>query len=163
VQRSGSPSPAVQRLLAEEGEVGLGRIEYYRDFADRVRSIQTRLRELLESLKADGKRIAGYGVAAKGAILLNSAGIGEHVLDYAVDRNVQKQGKYLPGVHLLIYGTSKLLEPPTPDYVLLLAWNLKDEIMLQQQEFSRRGGSFIIPIPFPEIVTEPRHEVASPI
>src|SRR5262249_36762277 len=150
---------AVERLLGEENEMALGRIGYYRDFAARVRSIQTALRELLESLKADGKRIAGYGVAAKGAILLNSTGISDRILDYAVDRNSQKQGKYMPGVHLPIYDPTKLLEPPTPDYLLLLAWNFKDEIIRQQQEFVRRGGSFIVPIPRPEILTEPLREV----
>ncbi len=132
VQRAGVPSQAVQQLLREEQELGLDRAEYYQDFAARVRSVQQSLGELLRQLKADGKRIAGYAAAAKGAILLNSAGIDGQLLDYVVDRNKHKQGKFMPGVHLPIFDTARLLESPAPDYVLLLAWNFKDEVMRQQ-------------------------------
>jgi SAM-dependent methyltransferase len=151
VQRSGSPSAAVESLLAEERALGLDRAEYYTDFASRVRVVQKSLNELLGSLKAEGKRIAGYAAAAKGTILLNSADIDGRLLDYVVDRNRHKHGKYMPGVRLPIYETAKLLEAPAPDYLLVLAWNFKDEIMRQQQEFRDRGGRFIIPIPTPQI------------
>ena len=155
VQRSGSPSAAVVGFLDEERELGVDRAGFYEDFAARVRSIQTTLKELLESLKARGERIAGYAVSAKGVILLNSSGIDGRLLDYVVDRSPYKQGKVMPGVHLRVYDPAKLLEPPTPDYLLLLAWNFKDEIIQQQQEYRNRGGRFIIPIPVPEIVPEP--------
>ena len=155
VQRSGSPSVAVVRLLDEERELGVDRAGFYEDFAARVRSIQTTLKELLESIKARGERIAGYAVSAKGAILLNSSGIDGRLLDYVVDRSPHKQGKAMPGVHLRVYDPVKLLEPPSPDYLLLLAWNFKDEIMQQQKEYRNRGGRFIVPIPVPEIVAEP--------
>src|SRR5688572_12569885 len=135
VQRSGSPSVAVVRLLDEERELGVDRAGFYEDFAARVRSIQTTLKELLESIKARGERIAGYAVSAKGAILLNSSGIDGRLLDYVVDRSPHKQGKAMPGVHLRVYDPVKLLEPPSPDYLLLLAWNFKDEIMQQQKEY----------------------------
>jgi hypothetical protein len=152
VQRTGKPSAAVEQLLAEEAEIGLDRVGYYQDFAARVRSIQITLRELLESLKAHGKRIAGYAVSAKGVILLNSSGVDGRLLDYVVDLNPHKQGKYMPGVHLRVHDTAKILEAPAPDYLLLLAWNFKDEIMRQQREYLNRGGKFIVPIPAPQIV-----------
>ena len=97
VQRTGKPSAAVEQLLAEEKQLGLDRAEYYKDFAARVRSVQQSLHALLLSLKSQGKRIAGYAAAAKGAILLNSSGIDGQLLDYVVDRNRHKHGKYMPG------------------------------------------------------------------
>jgi len=155
VQRKGSPSARVSQLLDEERALGLDRIQYYEHFATRVRSIQTALKALLESIKSRGQRIAGYAVSAKGAILLNSSGIDGQLLDYLVDRSPHKQGKAMPGVHLRVYDPARLLEPPTPDYLLLLAWNFKDEIVRQQQEYRARGGKFIVPIPVPEILGEP--------
>jgi len=156
VQRAGAPSPAVERLLNEERQLGVDRADFYRDFAVRVRSIQTTLKALLESLKRGGQRIAGYAVSAKGAILLNSSGIDGRLIDYVVDRSPYKQGKAMPGVHLRVYDPARLLEAPVPDYLLLLAWNFKDEIMEQQEEYRKRGGKFIVPIPVPAIVADAR-------
>jgi hypothetical protein len=127
-------------------------VEYYLDFAARVRATQRSLRHLLETLKANGRRIAGYAAAAKGAILLNASGIDGRLIDYVVDRNSHKHGKYLPGVHLPIFDTSKLLEEPLPDYLVILAWNFTDEIVRQQDAYRSRGGSFIVPIPHPAII-----------
>lgn len=145
VQRS------VTDLLAEERRVGLDRVRYYADFSERVDSLRHDLRELLESLRSAGKRIAGYGAAAKGAILLNSTGVGRETLTWVADRNVHKQGRYMPGVHVPIVHPARILED-RPDFLLILPWNFRDEIMAQQHEFAAHGGRFIVPVPHPEVV-----------
>jgi hypothetical protein len=106
---------------------------------------------MLDGLKADGARLAGYGAAAKGTILLNHVGIGPDTLEFVADRNVHKQGRWVPGVRLPIVPPDTILETQ-PDYVLILPWNFRDEIMAQQAEYARRGGRFIIPIPEPIIL-----------
>ncbi len=143
--------PTVDAYLAAEEDSGLTSADYYRGFAARVETTRRRLRRLLEDLRSDGARIAAYGAAAKGTVLLNHVGIGPELVDYVVDRNVHKQGRYMPGVHLPIRDPSYLLEDQ-PDVVLLLAWNFADEIMEQQAEYRRRGGRFIVPIPELEVV-----------
>jgi SAM-dependent methyltransferase len=142
---------SVRRYLEEESEAGLTEFGYYADFADKVEAIKDELRALLETLKAEGKRIAAYGAAAKGATLLNYTGVGRAILDFVADRNVHKQGRFMPGVHLAIRSPKAILEE-MPDYLLLLAWNHRDEIMAQQAEYRRRGGRFVVPIPSPEVV-----------
>ena len=144
-------SDVVAKYLKEEEEDGLTRFEYYGSFGARVAGIKRRLLELLGGLKAAGKTIAAYGAAAKGATLLNYVGIGRDLVDFVVDRNVHKQGLAMPGVRIPIADPDELLRR-MPDYVLLLAWNFRDEIMAQQAEYLRRGGRFIVPIPEPEIL-----------
>ena len=146
-----SPSANVTGLLAEERELGLDQYDYYSDFSDRVHTIRDELVECLEDLKSQGKRIVGYGAAAKACTLLNYAGVGTGLIDYIVDRNVHKHGRYMPGVRLPIADPSRLIEDQ-PDYVLLLPWNLADEILAQQVEYRQQGGKFIIPLPKLEIV-----------
>ena len=147
-------SDALTKLLREEKRLGLDQAGYYRDFAARVRDVQEELVKLLRLIKQEGNSLAAYAAAAKGAVLLNATGIGTDILDFVVDRNQHKHGKYMPGVHLPIYDTSHLVEQ-MPDYVLLLAWNLKAEIIRQQSDYLEGGGKFIVPIPWPEIVTSP--------
>jgi SAM-dependent methyltransferase len=145
------PEESVAAYLETERRLGLDRLDYYADFAARVRAIRDRLAALLAALKREGARLVGYGAAAKGTILLNYVGIGRETLEFVVDRNVHKQGRWVPGVRLPIEPPERILETQ-PDYVLILPWNVKDEIMAQQAEYRRRGGRFIVPIPEPVIV-----------
>ena len=113
--------------------------------------LRERLRELIGGLRADGASIAGYGAAAKGTILLNHAGLGPEAIDFVVDRNTFKQGKWVPGVRLPILPPDAILER-RPDFVLILPWNFKDEILAQQADYLRGGGRFIVPVPEPVVV-----------
>jgi SAM-dependent methyltransferase len=142
---------SVQKLLVEEHRVGMDRFEYYRSFATRAQAVRRGLRQMLDGLKRRGSSIAAYGAAAKGTILLNYVGAGTRLIDFVVDRNVHKQGKYMPGVHIPISEPDRV-QREMPDYVLLLPWNFKDEILRQCDSYRRRGGRFIIPIPKTEIV-----------
>ncbi len=142
---------SVDEYLAAEEKTGMGSIEYYRDFAARVDGVRVALNELIDELRRGGARVAAYGAAAKGAIMLNYAGLDGKQLDYVVDRNPHKQGKLMPGVRVPIHDPSRIMEDP-PDYLLILPWNFKDEIMEQQRDFAAGGGRFIIPIPRPTLV-----------
>jgi SAM-dependent methyltransferase len=141
----------VARLLAEEEEAGIASVEFYRGFGGRVEGLRRDLLQLLGELKGQGRRIAVYGASAKGSTLLNYFGIGRETLEYVVDRSTVKQGHYTPGTHLPIYAPERLLADQ-PDYVLLLTWNFADEILRQQEEYRRRGGRFIIPVPEVRVV-----------
>lgn len=143
--------PRMLALLEEEQSWGIKDPGPYAHFASRVAVKRETLLSLLRELKAAGKRIAGYGAAAKGAIMLNAFGIGHEFLDYVVDRSTYKQGLYMPGCHLPIHAPERLLKDK-PDYVLMLAWNFKAEILEQQAAYRQAGGQFIIPTPTIEVV-----------
>ena len=151
VGKKNAPEQSVRDYLATEKKLGLDRMDYYADFSNRVNQIRTELNTLLQGLKERKARIVGYGAAAKGTIMLNYVGIGQETLDFVVDRNTHKQGRYIPGVRLPIAAPERVLAEQ-PDYVLILPWNFKDEIMAQQAEYRRRGGKFIVPVPRPTII-----------
>lgn len=144
-------SPRVTSLIEEEATEKIDQFTYYQDFAGRVTKIRESLLDLLWSLKRKGKRIAAYGAAAKGATLINYVGIGKELIDFVVDRNTHKQGRYMPGKHLPIFAPERLVGD-MPDYCLILAWNFADEIVEQQAEYTRRGGKFIVPVPQPRVL-----------
>lgn len=137
---------SVRTLLVQERALGMDRANYYRQFGGRVQANAAQMRELLGKLKRAGKRIAAYGAAAKGTIMVNYIGAGPETIDFVVDRNVHKQGKFMPGVRIPILAPDELMVR-RPDYVVLLPWNFKDEVLNQQDAYRRGGGKFIIPIP----------------
>jgi 2-polyprenyl-3-methyl-5-hydroxy-6-metoxy-1,4-benzoquinol methylase len=143
--------PRVDEVLRREDAAGLTEIEGYGMFAEQVRKTKYGLLDFLIQAKRDGRSIVGYGAPGKGNTLLNYCGIREDFLDYTVDRNPFKQGKFLPGTHIPIYAPEKITET-CPDYVLILPWNLKEEVMEQLAYIRHWGGQFVIPIPEVEVV-----------
>jgi C-methyltransferase C-terminal domain/Putative zinc binding domain/Methyltransferase domain len=148
VGRRGEVDDSVRMYLDEETTRGVTDFGYYQDFAERVVDAQRTLCQMLKQLRAKGKRIAAYGAAAKGTILLNSSRIGLDLIDFIADKSPHKQGRLMPGVGVPIVSPERILQE-MPDYLLLLAWNFKDEIISQQRAYLESGGKFIVPIPQP--------------
>lgn len=144
-------SANVGQIVGEEEELGLYHLETFEKFAGKIGRLKKELVGMLQKLKSEGKSVVGYGAPAKCTTLLNYCGIGPDLLEYIVDKGAAKQNLLVPGVGIPIYGPQKLLETK-PDYVLILAWNLYDEIVRQQAEFKAQGGKFIVPIPEPRII-----------
>ncbi len=144
-----SPQPVsmnVASLIARERSLRLDRTSGYQGFAAKAASTKRDLLTVLIALKNEGKSICGYGAPGKGNTLLNYCGIGTDFLDFTVDRNPYKHGRYTPGMHIPILPVEALVEA-RPDYVLILPWNLKDEIVRQMHQIAAWGGKFIVPIP----------------
>jgi len=133
-------------LRAREAEAGVATLGYYSDFEERVRETKRKLLQFLIDAKNAGKRVVGYGAPGKGNTLLNYCGIRTDFVDFTVDRSPHKHSKFLPGTHIPIFPPERLWEA-RPDYVLILPWNLKNEIMEQLSGIREWGGSFVVPIP----------------
>ena len=144
-------SDRVINLRTREIEAGFLEISHYVDFDEQAKETKRSLLNLLIQLKRAGKTVAGYGAPGKGNTLLNYCGIRVDFISYTVDRNPYKQGKFLPGTHIPIFSPEKINET-RPDYLLVLPWNLKDEIMKQNEFIRDWNGKFIIPIPNAEVV-----------
>ena len=150
---SSSPggSQRVFELSQEELAAGMRNLATYSGFGERVRETKRSLLELLSAIKRAGKSMVAYGAPAKGNTLLNYCGIGRDFLDYTVDLSPHKQSRFLPGTHLPIYHPDRIRET-RPDYVLVLPWNLRQEILAQVGYIREWGGRFVIPIPKAEIL-----------
>jgi SAM-dependent methyltransferase len=154
VQRRGAAkdiSERVSRVLDEERAAGYDTVDGYGQFGKKVADTKWRLLELLIRLRREGKHIAGYGAPGKGNTLLNYCGIRTDLLDYTVDRNPYKQGRFLPGTHIPIYAPERISDTK-PDYILILPWNLTKEIASQLAFARQWGGRLVVPIPQPEVL-----------
>lgn len=152
-QHTGGPhpvSPRVAALAARERELGVETNDYYRTFAEKVRETKRGLLEFLIAAKREGRSVVGYGAPAKGNTLLNFCGVRTDFLDYTVDRSPHKQGRFLPGTRIPIHAPERIFAT-RPDYVLVLPWNLRDEIAEQMAGVRAWGGRFVVAVPEVEV------------
>jgi SAM-dependent methyltransferase len=143
---SRAPTGNVAKVLADERAAGLERLERYAAFQERVSETKRALLDFLIGAKRAGKGIVAYGAAAKGNTLLNYCGVRSDFIDYVADRSPHKQGRYLPGTHLPIAPPERIRET-RPDYLLILPWNIREEVMEQNSFIREWGGRFVVPIP----------------
>jgi hypothetical protein len=146
-----APTNRVADLLAREQRLGLRNMAIYSSFADQVRRAKRNLLAFLIAAKNEGKSICGYGAPGKGNTLLNYCGVGTDFLDFTVDRNPYKHGRFTPGMHIPIHPVHAI-DQARPDYILILPWNLKHEIVQQMSHVARWGGKFVVPIPETTII-----------
>jgi hypothetical protein len=142
----------VEALRAREQRAGVDTVPYYQSFGAQVEETKRALLDFLIDAKRQGKRIVGYGAPGKGNTLLNYCGVGRDFLDFTVDRNPHKHGKYLPGTHIPILQPEAIADA-RPDYILILPWNLKDEIATQLAYVREWGGRCVVPIPTTQILS----------
>ncbi len=136
----------VDDLRGRENKAGFMTLRPYLEFNERVVKTKRRLLQFLVEAKDQGKHIVGYGAPAKGNTLLNYCGIRTDLVDYTVDRSPHKQGHFLPGVHIPIYAPERV-RATQPDYLLILPWNIREEVMQQMSYIREWGGKFVVPIP----------------
>ncbi len=139
-------TPRVDALLADEHEAGLDRLDGYAGFPEQVRRTKRALLRFLIDAKESGASVAAYGAPAKGNTLLNYCGVRSDLIDFTVDQSPHKQGRFLPGTHLPIHAPAHIAEAK-PDYLLILPWNLRDEIVADMSVVRSWGGRFVVPIP----------------
>jgi hypothetical protein len=151
--RGAEARDAVKQLLVEEEEWGVGERAHFDGFARAVESLRQELHEFVVGLVDSGSTVAAYGAAAKGVVLANTCDLDATLVRFVVDRSPHKQGKLLPGVRIPVAATEALARE-RPDYCLLFAWNLADEIVSQQSDYRRRGGTFVLPVPAPRVVAQ---------
>jgi SAM-dependent methyltransferase len=144
------PTDRVNALVAREEDAGLLRLARYDAFAEQAREVKRALLDFLIAAKRKGQSIVGYGAPAKGNTLLNYCGVRRDFLDYTVDRSPHKQGLFLPGTRIPIHAPERIMET-RPDFVLILPWNLKEEIMGQMSAIRDWGGRFVVPVPRAEV------------
>ncbi|HTN71643.1 MAG TPA: methyltransferase C-terminal domain-containing protein, partial [Methylomirabilota bacterium] len=136
----------VKNLLEREKSAGFTKLDSYLSFGERVKKTKRKFLDFLIKAKDEGKSIAGYGAPAKGNTLLNYCGVGTDFLDYTVDRSPHKQDLFLPGTHIPIYSPDRIRETE-PDYLVILPWNLREEIMEQMSYIREWNGRFVVPVP----------------
>jgi SAM-dependent methyltransferase len=144
--RTRETTPSVHKVIQNERQSGLDSTLGYQEFASQVKRTKFALVEFLIRAAREGKSVAGYGAPGKSATLLHYCGIGKDLIEYTVDRSPHKQGRFLPGSRIPIYHPDRIRETK-PDYVVILPWNLKDEIMAQLHFIREWGGRFVVPIP----------------
>jgi SAM-dependent methyltransferase len=144
--RTHNVEPAVAKLIADERQAGLASADGYEGFRTKVKNTKLAFLDFLVTAAREGKSVAGYGAPGKSATLLHYCGIGRDLIEYTVDRSPYKQGRFLPGTHIPIHHPSRIFET-RPDYVVILPWNLKDEIVEQLRGIREWGGRFVVPIP----------------
>ncbi|MFN2498991.1 MAG: methyltransferase domain-containing protein [Pyrinomonadaceae bacterium] len=141
----------VAELRQREVEAGARRLETFQAFGEKIKGTKRGLLDFLGKVKREGKSVVGYGAPAKGNTLLNYCGIGKDIIDYTVDLSPHKQGHFLPGSHIPIYSPNRIDET-RPDYVMILPWNLQEEIISQLERVREWGGQFVVPIPSVEVI-----------
>jgi len=139
-------APNLQKVLSDEVNAKLDRVEGYESFAGQVKGTKLEFVDFLVAAASQGKKVCGYGAPGKSATLLHYCGIGKDLIEYTVDRSLHKQGRYLPGSRIPIYHPDHIREAK-PDYIVILPWNLKDEIMQQLQYVRDWGARFVVPVP----------------
>ncbi len=150
-EKKDAPGLSVKAMEAEEAKCGIDTPAYYDSLRRRTEQLRDDLVAMLQDLKRQGKSVAAYGAAAKGIILLNYAGVDAELVTWIADRNLHKQGLLIPGVRIPVCDPTRLLEE-RPDYLLILPWNLSEEIMHQERAYREMGGKCILPVPSPKIV-----------